>query len=104
MEKVLQRTGNVRECIFRASGGTNIENLPCQNQPWWDFRKVKHPDIRRFFKKCVVFEKKKKTLFLRIKSVKNNIQSGWIRPPPALLHFPSDCQEQFGAIPFILDK
>ena len=58
LEKVLQRTGNVRECIFRASGGTNIENLPGQNQPWWDFRKIKHPDIRHFVKKCVVFEKK----------------------------------------------
>ena len=29
------RTGRARECIFRVSGGTNIENLPCWHQPWW---------------------------------------------------------------------
>ena len=40
LENVLQknlRTGKPRECIFRASGGTNFENLPILHQPWWRF-------------------------------------------------------------------
>ena len=38
LENVLQRnlkTGRARECIFRASGGTNFENFSAQHQPWW---------------------------------------------------------------------
>ena len=39
LENVLQRnlkTDMARDCIFRASGGTNFENLPhWRYQPWW---------------------------------------------------------------------
>ena len=38
LENILQknlRTGRARECIFRASGGTNLENLSHRHQPWW---------------------------------------------------------------------
>ena len=37
MENVLQRnlrSDRARECIFRASGGTNFENFTAQCQPW----------------------------------------------------------------------
>ena len=37
LENVFQRnlrTGKARECIFRASGGTNFENLPVRRRPW----------------------------------------------------------------------
>ena len=35
LEKLLQRTGRVRECIFRVSGDKNLEKLPIQHQLWW---------------------------------------------------------------------
>ena len=37
LENVLQRnlrTDEVKACIFRASGGTNLGKLPVQRQPW----------------------------------------------------------------------
>ena len=37
LENVLQRnlrTDCARECIFRASGGTNFESFPSDYQPW----------------------------------------------------------------------
>ena len=41
MENVLQRhlrTDKVRECIIRATGVTNFENLTAWRQPWWGLR------------------------------------------------------------------
>ena len=35
LEKLLQRTGRVRECIFRVSEDKNLEKLPIQHQLWW---------------------------------------------------------------------
>ena len=40
LKNVLQRnlrTDRAGEGIFRASGGTNFENFPAQQQPWWRF-------------------------------------------------------------------
>ena len=37
LENVLQRNlkkDRAKECIFRASGGTNLENSPSRHQPW----------------------------------------------------------------------
>ena len=41
LENVLQRNliaDSARECIFRAFGGTNFENVPTQHEPWWCLR------------------------------------------------------------------
>ena len=43
------RTSKATERIFRASGSTNLENLPDLRQPWWHLREF---DI------CIVLPKK----------------------------------------------